>query len=60
MSYGELNGHVTNCLCVVVEKLERSASLYSESVQGHPVCLLLKLLVNIEHLSLETTVGKVK
>ena len=31
--------------CVVVEQVENSASLYSKSVQGHHVCLLVKLLV---------------
>jgi len=32
---------------IVVEQLESSASLYSKSIQGHHICLLVKLLVSI-------------
>ena len=36
----------------VVEKVENSASLYSKSIHGHHICLLVKLLVRVVFLSL--------
>ena len=38
---------LTQCVVfLVVEQVERSASLYSKSIQGHDVCLLVKQLVS--------------